>query len=90
MAGQQWGQGHELRHVDQNPTNDLKAHSLSKARERTLSEDELVWIWRACGDDDHGRIVRLLILTGSRREEIGGLRCSELDSERRNKPWAQA
>jgi hypothetical protein len=30
-------------------------------------------IWRACADDDFGRIVRLLILTGCRREEIGAL-----------------
>jgi integrase len=73
----------ELRHVDSNPTNDLKAQSLNKARERTLSEDELITIWRCCGDDNHGRIVRLLILTGSRREEIGGLRSSEIDRERR-------
>jgi integrase len=48
-----------------------------------LSEDELGWIWRACEDDDHGRIARLLILTGSRREEIGGLKSSEIDRERR-------
>ena len=41
-------------------------------RDRVLSNDELVAIWRACEDDDHGRIVRLLILLGSRR--AGGRR----------------
>ena len=49
------------------------------ARDRVLSSGELVAIWRACGDDDHGRIVRLLILLGSRRQEVGGMRWSELD-----------
>src|SRR5690606_35031732 len=73
----------ELRYVDHNPTNDLKAQSLSKPRERTLTEDEIAWIWRACDDDDYGRIVRLLMLTGCRREEIGALRSSEVDRERK-------
>jgi integrase len=48
-------------------------------RERVLSDRELTVVWRACGDDDFGRIVRLLILTGCRREEIGGLKWSEVD-----------
>jgi integrase len=33
-------------------------------------------------DDDYGVIVRLLMLTGQRREEIGGLRRSEIDFDR--------
>ena len=37
-------------------------------------------IWRACTDDDFGRVVRLLMLTGCRRDEIGGLRWDEIDS----------
>ena len=41
-------------------------------RERTLSDHELVAVWNACTDDDFGRIVKLLTLTGCRREEIGG------------------
>jgi integrase len=34
-------------------------------------------------DDQYGAIVRLLVLTGQRREEIGGLRWSEMDLVRR-------
>ena len=41
-------------------------------------------VWRASGDDDYGRIVRLLILTGCRRQEIGGMAWSELDTEAGN------
>jgi integrase len=53
-----------------------------KPRERTLSPDELRAIWQACGDDDHGRIVRLLLLTGQRREEVAGMAWGELNLER--------
>jgi integrase len=49
------------------------------ARTRVLSNDELVAVWRACPDDSFGKITRLLILLGSRRQEIGGMRDSELD-----------
>ena len=40
-------------------------------------------VWNACGNDDYGKIVKLLILTGQRREEIGGLRRSEIDLDQR-------
>ena len=46
-----------------------------------LAPEELKAIWKQCRDDDFGRIVRLLLLTACRREEIGGLRWSEVDIE---------
>ena len=49
------------------------------SRDHIPTEAELVAIWNACGDDDFGRIVRLLILLGNRRQEVGGMRWSELD-----------
>jgi integrase len=52
------------------------------ARERVLSDDELATIWRALGDDQYSSIARLLVLLGARRDEIGGLRWSEIDLER--------
>jgi integrase len=48
------------------------------SRDRILSDEELTAIWLACPESDYGRIVRLLMLTGQRREEIGGLRNSEI------------
>lgn len=48
-------------------------------RDRVLSDGELAVIWKACADDDFGRIVKLLILTGCRRDEIGGLKWAEID-----------
>jgi integrase len=54
-----------------------------RPRERVLSAAELVNVWNACNDDDFGRIVRLLILTGQRREEVAGIRAGEVDRSRR-------
>jgi integrase len=50
-----------------------------KSRSRVLTGEELAAIWRACRGDDYGRIVRLLILTGQRREEVGGMAGDEID-----------
>jgi integrase len=49
------------------------------ARSRLLTDVELRDIWKALGDDTYSDIVRLLVLTGARREEIGGLKWSETD-----------
>ena len=50
------------------------------SRERVLTETELSAIWQACGDDDYGRIVRLLLLTAQRRDEVGSMQWAELDT----------
>ena len=49
------------------------------SRERVLSDDELRRLWLALPSDDYGTIVKLLILTGQRRDEIGKLRWSEIN-----------
>jgi integrase len=51
------------------------------SRDRVLSDEELRAIWKACRDDDFGRIVRLLLLTGCRREEIAALKWDEINLE---------
>jgi integrase len=51
------------------------------ARERVLTDVELAAIWKAAADNDYGRIIKLLMLTAQRRNEIGGLRWSELDTD---------
>jgi integrase len=54
-----------------------------KARDRTLSDNEIRAIWAATADGgDYSRIVRLCLLTGCRREEIGGLRWEEILTDR--------
>jgi len=49
-------------------------------RERVLTDTELSAIWQACGDDDYGRIVRLLLLTAQRRDEVGSMEWTELNT----------
>ncbi|MBR0936700.1 site-specific integrase [Bradyrhizobium jicamae] len=50
-------------------------------RDRVLTDAEIRCIWNHCLDDDFGKIVRLLMLTACRRDEIGGLRWSEIDAD---------
>jgi integrase len=65
--------------VDANPVIGTNRSVDERSRDRVLSDEELAAIWRACRDDDYGRIVRLLILTGQRREEVGGMLGEEVD-----------
>lgn len=53
-----------------------------KSRERVLTDAELRTIWQSARDDHHGTIVKLLLLTGQRRNEIAGLRWAEIDLKR--------
>jgi integrase len=65
--------------ADTNPVVGTNRPTEERSRDRVLTNYELARIWAACRDDDYGRIVRLLILTGQRREEVGGMAWSELD-----------
>jgi len=66
-------------HCSQNPVINTESVKSGPGRERVLADNELRAVWNVCRDDDLGRIVRLLILTGCRCSEIGGLRWSEID-----------
>src|SRR5262249_37541594 len=50
-----------------------------KSRERVLKDAELKAIWLACQDDDYGKVVKILMLTGQRASEIGGVRSNEIE-----------
>jgi integrase len=52
-------------------------------RERTLTDTEVGKLWLSLADSDYGRIIRLILLTGCRREEIASLQWSEVDFEAR-------
>jgi integrase len=64
-----------------NPFSNLPGTPTVK-RERVLSDDELAAIWRAtaCAGPFNG-IVRLLILTGQRREEVAGMTWAEVSDD---------
>jgi integrase len=77
--------------VEANPvigTND-PAEAL-QSRDRVLNNAELAAVWRACADNDFGKIVKLLILTGARRSEISFLRWSEISGNTITIPRSRA
>ncbi len=70
--------------LEKNPCTDIERPSSEEARDRVLDADELRLVWR-CADGlgfPFGPIVKLLILTGARRSEIGGMEWRELDLEK--------
>lgn len=75
-----WAKSRGIISVD--PAAAVTAGGAHHARDRVLSYAELTAIWRATGTDHpFHAIVRLLMLTGQRREEVGGMDWSEVDLE---------
>jgi integrase len=72
-----WAIGQGL--LDHNPVVGTNRPKTPPPRDRVLDDGELAAVWNGAGDDDFGRIVRLLILTGQRRTEVGGMRWQEID-----------
>lgn len=67
-----------------NPAADVKRRKGERKGERILSDEELRAIWLAAEDwHPFGTIVRLLILTAQRRDEIAGLVWPEVDLKAR-------
>lgn len=75
-----WAMGEGL--AESNPVIGTNKATEEVSRDHVIRDAELAAIWNACRDDDYGRIVRLLILTGQRREEVGDMTWSELDLDR--------
>src|SRR5262249_11647959 len=71
--------------TESNPVS-LTEKREEKSRDRVLENHELAAIWNALPQGDYGAIVRLLMLTGQRREEIGGLCWSEIAGGQINLP----
>ena len=59
------------------------------SRDRVLSDQELKAIWNALDSDDYGNIVKLLILTAARRDEIAHLQWGEVTDDAINLPGSR-
>ena len=68
--------------IPANPVLGTNRPAAPRSRERVLTDAELAEIWTGLEDDDYGRIVKLLILTAQRRDEVGGMRWAEIDCSR--------
>ena len=67
--------------IDRSPMEGMETPPAVKARDRWLSDQELARIWEHAPKTHHcfGPIVRLLIVTGQRREEVSSLSWEELE-----------
>jgi integrase len=74
-----WAVGEGL--IENNPATDCNKAQESGARERFLTKDEIRALWTALPAGDYGDLVKLLLLTGQRRQEFGDLHWSEIDFE---------
>ncbi|MGH6697612.1 tyrosine-type recombinase/integrase [Sphingopyxis sp.] len=70
--------------IDRNPLEGVEAPKPVASRDRVLSDNELRMVWLASEElgATFGALVRLLLLTGQRRDEVAGLEWSELDRSR--------
>jgi integrase len=68
------------RRIERNPCENVHRPDAAPARDRTLTDDEVVAFWHACDDlaDPIGQLLRLLLLLGCRRTELAGMLRSEI------------
>jgi integrase len=69
--------------IPANPAADMDKPGSETKRDRVLSDSDLAAVWKAAETLGwpFGDVIRLLILTGARRNEIGHLRWSEIDQD---------
>lgn len=72
-----WAMSEGIDGIENNPVLNTNK-SEEKPRERVLQDFELRAIWKHAGDDHYGSIIKLLMLTGQRADEIASLRWSEI------------
>ncbi|GAB2178715.1 tyrosine-type recombinase/integrase [Dongia sp. agr-C8] len=67
--------------VTNNPAEDLEKPGTEESRDRSPTLDELKEIWQAADPEGFpfGPFIKLLILTGQRRNEVAGMGWSEID-----------
>jgi integrase len=67
------------------PCAGVKSPTAERSRDRVLSDSELRAVWLAAGEvgSPFGALVRLLALTGQRRDECAGMTWKEIDAEQR-------
>jgi len=73
----------ERGYVDKSPCFELRPPPAPKARDRVLSDDELTQVWRGIDamNFPFSPLLKLLILTGQRRNEVAALEWDEIDGD---------
>jgi integrase len=68
---------------DSNPVIGTNKRDENAPRERSLSDAEAAAVWLAAPERDYGHLLKLILLTGCRRSELGDLKWSEINMEAR-------
>jgi integrase len=71
------------RYIKHSPIEGMEPPSKERTRDRVLADGEVKIVWTASDFYPFGTIVRLLLLTGQRRSEIGSLRWEYIDWTKR-------
>ena len=73
---------HRHRRVEANPCSSVHRPDPATARDRVLTDAEIVKFWQAASAEPRlGPLLKLLLLTGSRLNEVAGMRRSELSDD---------
>ena len=73
---------HRHRRIDVNPIASVHPPDPGGSRDRVLSDAEIVKIWKAAdAEPTFGPLLKLLLLTGCRLNEVSGMRRAEIDGK---------
>lgn len=74
-----WAKGRDI--ITANPLDGVKPPAPETARDRVLTDDEVKLFWSACDliGQPFGPLFKLLLLTGQRRGEVGGMTDREIN-----------
>jgi integrase len=69
--------------IEKNPVTGVARPGTPVGRDRVLDDNELRWFWRACDGigEPFGALLRLLLVTGARREEVAQMRRGEISDD---------
>ena len=81
----------QQRRLTINPCTGVHRPETPRARERVLSDAELVKFWQSTAElgPPFGQVLRLLLLTGQRLNEVAGLRWTEIDGDEIHLPGSR-
>lgn len=84
-----WAMRH--RRIEQNPCSNVHRPKGGQSRDRVLSNQEIREFWLAASAEPHvGPLLKLLLLTGQRLNEVAGMRRSELSADLWSLPGSRA
>jgi integrase len=71
--------------ISASPVDRIKLPTKERPRDRALTDDEIRWFWEGCSELGwpFGPLFKLLLLTAQRRDEVGGMRRSEVNLDKR-------